>query len=301
MEEIKIRNKEGLHLVLNRETDPLFLFLDFDTRSESENMEFQHFHTYYEMMVLLEKSAGHIIEGQYYNLKEGDIVVMKPGVLHKSIYFGPEPTRRFIIRFSLDYLGNILNRTNAILSIFDSKCPIYRLPLQCRTELISKLFKMYDLRKNSPDYQELEVFSLFLIFLCDLYSHRDESNYTNEIFDQISHKIFSISSFIHNNYSSELRLEDIAEQFFISPCYLSRKFKEISGFSFVQYIQMTRIRNAQKMLLNTEESIQAISEECGFTSFSQFNRVFDKYCAMSPSVFRKKSKEGKVDLIRLDI
>lgn len=299
MEEIPIRAKEGLHLVVNRETDPLFIYLDYDARWEEVNMEFQHFHLFYEMMILTEKNAGHLIEGQYYNLEVGDIVLLKPGILHKTVYFGHEPTKRFIIRFRFESLEADLRSARTVLSLFNQEVPIIRLPVEERNELISLLFDMYYLRRDNPDYQEVEIYSMLISFLCKLYQARGRNQYTNEIFDKLSHKIFSITSYIHKNYPENLNLEELSERFFISPCYLSRKFKEISGFSLVQYIQMTRIRNAQKLLFDSDDSIQMIAEKCGFTSFSQFNRVFNKYCTMSPRLFRKRSREGKI-ILKLD-
>jgi transcriptional regulator GlxA family with amidase domain len=53
---------------------------------------------------------------------------------------------------------------------------------------------------------------------------------------------------------------------------------------------MTRIKNVQYLLLNTKKKISELAEECGFTSFSQFNRIFQKYCSQSPSEYRKGTK-----------
>ena len=46
------------------------------------------------------------------------------------------------------------------------------------------------------------------------------------------------------------------------------------------------MRNAQQLLLYTDMKVADITTSCGFTSFSQFNRVFNKFCHMSPSQFR---------------
>ena len=54
----------------------------------------------------------------------------------------------------------------------------------------------------------------------------------------------------------------------------------------INYIQITRVRNAQQLLLYTDMKIADITTSCGFTSFSQFNRVFNKFCHTSPSQFR---------------
>ena len=82
------------------------------------------------------------------------------------------------------------------------------------------------------------------------------------------------------------KMEYLAEKFFISPYYLSHQFRRVTGFSLINYIQITRVRNAQQLLLYTDMKIADITTSCGFTSFSQFNRVFNKFCHTSPSQFR---------------
>ena len=132
----------------------------------------------------------------------------------------------------------------------------------------------------------------FIEFLCCIYTYKDKNIYKYESrLDSITDKIYAITSFIHTNYFNELSLDYIADKFFISPYYLSRQFKKITGFTLVNYIQMTRIKNAQQLLLNTDLRITAIAQQCGFTSFSQFNRVFNKFCKVSPSQFRIKELE----------
>ena len=84
-----------------------------------------------------------------------------------------------------------------------------------------------------------------------------------------------------------MSLESLAEQFYISTYYLSHRFRQVTGYTLIHYIQMTRIRSAQYALINTREKITDISAACGFTSFSQFNRVFRKFCGVSPSDFRR--------------
>ena len=74
--------------------------------------------------------------------------------------------------------------------------------------------------------------------------------------------------------------------FYISPSYLSREFKRVTHFNLTNYIQMTRIKNAQYRLSATDNKITDIASDCGFTSFSQFNRIFNKVTGKSPREYR---------------
>lgn len=80
----------------------------------------------------------------------------------------------------------------------------------------------------------------------------------------------------------------LAQKFFISSYYLSHQFKDVTGFTLTDYIQMTKVRNVQAMLINTSIPITEAALNCGFNSFSQFNRVFRKHIGLSPSQYRKR-------------
>ena len=95
---------------------------------------------------------------------------------------------------------------------------------------------------------------------------------------------------------NELSLTGLADRFYMSTYYLSHQFKEVTGFTLISYIQMTRIRNAQQMLIFSSKKITDIAEECGFTSFSQFNRMFNKFCGMSPREYKTKGNAAPISM-----
>lgn len=64
----------------------LYYFFDYDERSYSINMEFQHFHQFYEMCIFLDEKAGHLIDGVWYDMRCCDIVALRPTLLHKTEY-----------------------------------------------------------------------------------------------------------------------------------------------------------------------------------------------------------------------
>ena len=60
---------------------------------------------------------------------------------------------------------------------------------------------------------------------------------------------------------------------------------------------MTRVRNIQSLLINTRVPITEAALSCGFASFSQFNRVFQKHIGMSPSQYRKRNQMLSPELV----
>ena len=67
-----------------------------------------HTHDYYEFYFFLEGTVSYLIEKQLYDLKEGDVVVIPPGIHHKAVIRDSEkPYSRFVFWISMDYYERI--------------------------------------------------------------------------------------------------------------------------------------------------------------------------------------------------
>ena len=280
-------------IIINDINNSTFYYFDYDERDYSLNMEFEHYHPFYEMMILIGPNAEHLIEGHPYHIKAGDFVLLAPSRLHKSCYPKGEPTKRIIISFMFpDNFYGISETYNTILRPFHEEIPIYRFEPEERNRLFSILNEIYDF-SDSPSYtgSDTDTFYVhmkFQEFLYTLYACADKNIYSDEAnFNSMERKIYDITAYIHANFQEDLSLDSLASQFFISPCYLSHQFKAITHFNLMSYIQMTRIRNVEYKLISTNMKVSDIAESCGFTSFSQFNRIFKKISGTSPSDFRK--------------
>jgi YesN/AraC family two-component response regulator len=106
-------------------------------------------------------------------------------------------------------------------------------------------------------------------------------------------KINEIAEYITHNYQHNISLADIAQKFYISKSYLSRIYKEVTGFTVNEYINVIRTKKAQQMLESTEYSITQIAELIGYDSITYFEKVFKKYIELSPLKYRKKLERHK--------
>ena len=97
-----------------------------------------------------------------------------------------------------------------------------------------------------------------------------------------------ICAYLAANYQQKFSLSEVAAKFYISPYYLSRLFRRVTGQSIVDYLNNRRIEAAQKLLETTELSISAIAEQTGFASAAHFRRVFREVMDISPLQYRKK-------------
>lgn len=281
--------EEKYKIVINRSNKPFFYLFDWDERSYTINMEFQHFHQFYELCIFLDEHAGHLINGAWHDLRCCDIVAIRPSLLHKTAYPEGAPNKRLIINFMVPPLpASLESYMKSIYSIFEGDIPIYRFEGRYKKAVFEKLNDIYYLSQAPNELSNLAIHHKFIEFLSLIYLYRDKNAYADQVdFDNITNKIYRITAHIHSHYMDDLSLSSLSKEFYVSSCYLSHQFKRVTGFTLTDYLSMTRVRNAQTLLLSTDTPITDIALLSGFKSFSQFNRAFNKFLKMSPSKFRQ--------------
>ena len=88
--------------------------------------------------------------------------------------------------------------------------------------------------------------------------------------------------------NADFSLQYVCDMYQYNPKYISRRFHEIIGISFSDYLQSCRIHHACNFLLETDRSMQEIAVSIGYRDALYFSKVFRKHMGMSPTNYRKK-------------
>ncbi|UUZ85392.1 AraC family transcriptional regulator [Paenibacillus sp. P26] len=97
--------------------------------------------------------------------------------------------------------------------------------------------------------------------------------------------INEIRKYIEQNYANpDLSLNLISDQFNINAKYSDHLFKEEYGMKFVDFLMNLRMDQAKKLLLESDLSIQEISEKVGYTHSISFGRTFKKVVGVTPAI-----------------
>ena len=100
--------------------------------------------------------------------------------------------------------------------------------------------------------------------------------------------IQDIQRFLQDNFTDpNIKISDICSKFRVSDSSARENFSKMFGVSPKKYLTVLRINQAKKYLLETDLSIVEIADKCGFDDTFYFSRCFSKFCACSPSEFRK--------------
>lgn len=140
-------------------------------------------------------------------------------------------------------------------------------------EIIGNRKNLEILEKLSKTKEEAEFFNIHLYF---------EKAQTKNRY------VYKALKKIQSDYNKKLNIIDISDELGVSSGYLSRKFKEELGETFLEILNKYRVQKAMKLLVKEELKMYEISDKVGFTDYKHFCTVFKKYLGMAPGEFIKK-------------
>lgn len=117
-------------------------------------------------------------------------------------------------------------------------------------------------------------------------------------------RIKDLFNYISANYNHPLSIVDVSARLNISKQYFCRFFKNLTGMSFVNYLNVIRLNHAAQEILLTTDPINDIAERNGFDSISYFFKLFKQNFHCTPNIFRQKKGTQNfepVDLTILDL
>ncbi|MNZ88681.1 HTH-type transcriptional activator RhaS [compost metagenome] len=267
------------------------LWIEFDRRIGHYSMTNTHYHKSYEIFYLYSGERNFFIGDSVHHIHPGDMVLIDSNVVHKTSGLSKPDHERVVLHYGQAFFtGMSQEDIDLLLAPFSDAHPLVRLNLQERMHVEALLSSLLtELHKRPPGYQ-LHIRNMAIELMLFTSRHILERKALPDIeLTPIRQKVTDIIRHINLHYREPLNLDDIAKRFYISKGHLCRVFKEVTGFGFTQYINITRVKEAEHLLRETNWSVTQVSEHCGFENFSHFGRVFKKLSGLSPRAYRNGS------------
>jgi AraC-like DNA-binding protein len=272
-------------------SDPFYV--EYMKWTAPSNMASNHFHPYYEVYFLLSGKRIYFVKDSTYSIEAGDLVFIDKHEVHKTQYSGEPEQETIVIHFDDRFVREEFKQhASLLLSPFQYQSPIVRLPEENREQLNGLIKRMLAmLHAQQAGYEIFLAQAIIdLLHICSRYVTTD-SLPGPEYVSPLHRKISDIVRCLDVSYRERIRIHDLSKHFFISPYYLSRMFKEVTGFTIIEYVNLTRIKAAQRLIRETDLSITAIAARVGFNDFSHFGKMFKKITRTSAREYRKDIKK----------
>lgn len=265
---------------------------EFFHYKDDNNLEVEyHYHDFYEIYFFISGRVAYIVEGKFYSLKPGDILLINNKELHKPII--DEGTyERFVIWINPDFIRSACTSETDLFKCFESTSKKrYNLlrpdakTLNIIKATINKLNVAYTGKGYGSDVlTRLYVLEL-LILLNRVYLESDVAAMKGDIV--YNSRIDEIIYYVNANLDKDLSLDALSARYYISKYHLLREFKRHTGYTLYGYIRQKRLI-AAKALLKDGMSITDVCQACGFNDYSNFIRAFSKTFNISPKKYSQQ-------------
>lgn len=282
--------------------DDSFL-LELYTNLTKENPEIiaHHWHNEPEVILCVDGAIDVNCNGETFKLSKNDILFINSSQIH-SLHIYPFTKS---ITFVFDLNSCISQR----LDTCDQKfiLPLKNLEITItsgltfqsgnvdrKEELVDIIKHIIDLETNRPYAYQITLKGYLFLMMSILISTSPVNRYKNQEYKNIVKNYESLKTvldYFDNNYKEKISIDELAKLIHMSTPYFCKYFKNFTGNTPVDYINMIRIENAVRLIKTSNKRIIDIAYEVGFQNFSYFSKVFKKNKNISPSEYRASLDE----------
>ena len=233
------------------------------------------------------------IEGNLYDIKEGDVVLLNPDELHMS----ERKDNCYMEKIVLHINDGLLGQFSADRSVFFEK--IAKKAKGKGNLIASNTANSLGLSKkiedclslaaeNTPEsdvllccktVEVLSALSSLIQNIDDISANTSKGNKTvNKIID-----------YINRHYAEPITLDTLSDRFHFSKYYISHLFKDFVGISPYDYLIARRLYVCNN-LIRGGTSVKEAAIEAGFTNYSNFFRLYKKHFQITPQQFKEQLK-----------
>lgn len=232
-----------------------------------------HMHRSFELVLLYEGTLKVRVEMQEYELKAGDMLLVKSNCLH-STTTEVASFAKFCI-FSPEMIG-------AVSSQF--KQHTLTSPLVRNVPLV-----YWELFKGIDGSSSVGKIKGFLYSVCDLFYEKLDPTQEEKLMGR-DRMLREVLYYVEQNIHTPCALTIVAEELGYSASYLSRAFSTMVGIPYTAYVRNAKVNRACYLLKNTNSKIADIVTQCGYTSLATFHHNFKELIGCSPTEYRQRNQ-----------
>ena len=272
-------------------------------------MRSRHVHETIELHFILEGQRLMFVDRETYRLSPHSAIVVNHNLIHKTSTAPgfPPDHHNFILQLDRSRFDQILrvaglrgfddfgDRFNGVATFNESEwqlilAVISEFKAMCEEDKMGAAVSMEDAHAFLY-LQALELASIFAKARRRLLHAELEANQKvvpeTVVKTGVHQKVHEVALYLQTHIHESVSLEELAQRFFMSRSYLTRSFRNVTGFSVVEYMTYIRIQKAQQLLRESDRSITEIADLCGFGNITYFEKVFKTTTGHTPVQYRK--------------
>lgn len=254
-----------------------------------------HHHDFYELYCLLTDNYIYHVEDNQYELRPGNLILVRPGETHWPELKGePRDIERIVLWLNPRFIASLsIFLPDTLGTIGDNLQNEHLIVPEENTYqvILSLLYSLlYEKNRADADSQYLchLILSQLLIHISRVLNRRTKPQEKPET---RYGEIMKVHEYINAHYREPLSVSELAQRFFMDKNTMTRQFKRIIGMTPGDYIRRKRLENAHT-LIRQGYGVQQAGYSSGFSDYSAFFRAFRQRYGLSPSDLSVRGKQS---------
>lgn len=249
-----------------------------------------HFHEFDKIVILISGSVDYLVEGASYKMMPGDIILVRHHMIHKALIDVSVPYERIIIYLDSSYVDRFAPDMGLMecFVLAEKRRFCLMRPTEDEWELVKNQLERIEENtadtEYAADYMRGTNLAQLMVYLNRI-MQRDTGDKTEAV--EYNEKIADILSYINENISKDLTVDELASRSYLSRYHFMRLFKSQTGYTVHNYIRQKRLTLAARLIREGMSATHA-AEECGFSEYSAFHRAFTSTFGVSPGKIKKQ-------------
>ncbi len=259
-----------------------------------------HDHAFLELSYILGGQAEHDLDGQITQLRMGDYLIVDYGSHHSYRATVSSGFDNLDCLFLPEFLDPVLKGTKSLRALlehyllhFNPRALVQnpaRIVFHDSTGRIRELIARMEEEHRQKQAGYSEVIRCHLIEILVLTLRQLEDAQPASSGDDIS---AFLVSYVAEHYMEPITLQEISARLNYSLSYVSKKFKEDMGISFVHYLQNYRVMEGCRLLAGSKRTLAEITEMVGYHDVKFFSALVKSTTGLSPTNFRRRNRRGE--------
>lgn len=243
-----------------------------------------HYHGFDKIVILISGSVNYTVEGSDYSLKPWDIILVRHHMIHKARIDVTVPYERVIIYLDSSYVERYAPEGGLMDCFAYAETKRYCLirpdsgEIANLEESIKRLEESLEDSGFASDILRGTMLTQLMILINRLQKKETDIEQSSVKYNE---KISTALSYINENLTAKLSVDELAAMSYLSRYHFMRLFKSQTGCTVHGYIRQKRLVLAARLIREGMSASEAASE-CGFSDYSAFHRAFTQTFGVSP-------------------
>lgn len=249
-----------------------------------------HTHNAIEIYLNLSDIQNALLGPDILTLKSDTLIIIPSYCIHKFMRKEEDPYNRYILTINAVWLNHIMESVSDTTYNYlnNSTKPTIISLSQNQKEALTLYFENCIQCSDKEFFKKMSCFFDALSFIHELTYVENVSLTgadTKEHLSETRKTVISIIDYINKHLFDNIKIQDIADNFFLSPDYISKIFKKYTSTPIGNYITIQRITHAKKLLENGS-TVTETQTATGYSSYEHFFRTFKNNTGMTPREYR---------------